>query len=574
MIQRNSVLSQVADSIDNFIKSLKPLIQFDISVADDYYLRIAATGQYQNYTGLSLPPTSGHAFVLRSGKPLTILKPLQEDVCLSCSIRNICSKDISIIYPIYDANKIIGAVTIGTADENKKSEFIASKDYLMNFLKEIANLISLKVREKKSQDFMKIAFSEINEGIIITDKNGFIIQINKYLEEKEFSQGDWIQKFLPQSIIHDIYKTGLNTVISECYIDFGKDEVLFKLTARRVINDEENSNIIFILKEINESDATRESALKSIHLNNIKGKSQKMVETKTLAMNAAKGESNILIQGESGTGKEVIARAVHQMSSRADQPFIAINCAAIPENLLESELFGYEEGAFTGAKKGGKIGKFELAGEGTIFLDEIGDLSLHLQPKILRVIEYGLFERVGGIKSKKMKARIIAATNQNLEHMIVEKKFREDLYYRLNVINIPIYPLRSRREDILELAHWFINKYTRKLGNKVGGFSEEAEKLLLLYKWPGNVRELENAIEYALNFESSQMINAASLPKKIQEESLNTSKVIYDYNLRDVEINSIKNLIEIHGDSYEGKVKIAEKLGISMSTLYRRLKNI
>lgn len=224
------------------------------------------------------------------------------------------------------------------------------------------------------------------------------------------------------------------------------------------------------------------------------GQSKAIQDVLSTVARVAKSDTTVLIRGESGTGKELVARAVHTLSQRASQKFITLSCAAIPETLLESELFGYEKGAFTGAARR-KEGRFELADSGTLFLDEIGDLSLETQIKLLRVIETQEFERLGGNETIKVNVRIISATNQDLENKIKEKSFREDLYYRLNVVSIFISPLRERKEDIIPLVDHFIQKYNQKTGKKIQGITKEAKDILLSYPWPGNVRELENVIE-------------------------------------------------------------------------------
>ncbi|RKY58895.1 MAG: sigma-54-dependent Fis family transcriptional regulator [Candidatus Latescibacterota bacterium] len=229
----------------------------------------------------------------------------------------------------------------------------------------------------------------------------------------------------------------------------------------------------------------------------IVGNSLKMQEVYKLIGKVAETDVTVLLQGESGTGKELVARAIYQHSRRKDGPFIVINCAAIPETLLESELFGYEKGAFTGASFR-KIGKFEQCNGGTIFLDEVGDMSLGTQAKILRVLQSGEIERLGGSETIKVDVRIVAATNKNLEKAVKEGKFREDLYYRLNVVTINLPPLRERVEDIPELAYYFLRKFSSKLGKEMSSISSEAMEMLKNYRWPGNVRELENTIKRAI----------------------------------------------------------------------------
>jgi DNA-binding NtrC family response regulator len=242
-----------------------------------------------------------------------------------------------------------------------------------------------------------------------------------------------------------------------------------------------------------ENSFLREELLSDHGLENIIGKDEKMVEINGLVQKVSKSDAAVLLQGESGTGKELFARAIHSLSPRKDRPYIAINCAAIPRELLENELFGSEKGAFTGAHAR-KMGKFEIAHSGTIFLDEIGDMDISLQAKLLRVLQQKNFERLGGTKPIDIDVRVIAATNMDLNELIKVKKFREDLYYRLSVFPILIPPLRERIGDVQELAECFVQKYCRDMSKPVKKLSKDALKLLEKYHWPGNVRELENAM--------------------------------------------------------------------------------
>jgi transcriptional regulator with PAS, ATPase and Fis domain len=235
---------------------------------------------------------------------------------------------------------------------------------------------------------------------------------------------------------------------------------------------------------------------------------------------AASEATTILLEGENGTGKDLIAKTLHYQSPRQAEPFIAINCAAIPETLLESELFGYEKGAFTDARAQ-KRGIFELADKGTLFLDEIGEIPLMLQAKLLRVLEDQTFRRLGGLKDIKLDLRVVAATNKNLREAVKEGAFRQDLYFRLNVIQILIPPLRERTDDIMALTSFFIDHYNRKFKRNIEGVTDPAAKLLLTHDWPGNVRELRNAIERAMILEESALITPASLPIAITRPDVN-----------------------------------------------------
>jgi two-component system response regulator AtoC len=248
------------------------------------------------------------------------------------------------------------------------------------------------------------------------------------------------------------------------------------------------------------------------------GHSSAMRQIFEIVAKVAESPSTILITGESGTGKELIARELHQGSSRRDKPLIKVNCAAIPKDLVESELFGYERGAFTGAV-GSKPGRFELADGGTLFLDEIGEIPVEMQVKLLRALQESEFERVGGIKTLHVDVRLIAATNRDLQALIADGRFREDLFYRLAVVPISLPPLRDRREDIPLLVHHFIGKYDQRLGKRVERVDEEAMQMLLSYSWPGNIRELENLMERSVLFADGPIILGSSLPDALRERS-------------------------------------------------------
>ncbi len=303
---------------------------------------------------------------------------------------------------------------------------------------------------------------------------------------------------------------------------------------------------------------------------NIIGRSSKMQAIFDLIEKISRVDSNVLIEGESGTGKELVARAIHFNSHRANGPFVTINCAAIPDNLLESELFGYVKGAFTGATQS-KKGLFAEADGGTIFLDEIGDMSLNLQSKLLRVLEEKTIRPLGSNQQIPVNVRIIAATNQDLKKAVEEKKFREDLYYRLNVLNIKLPPLRERKEDIPLLVEHFIKKYSEKYGKKVKGINPRLYSCLESYPWPGNVRELENAIERAVALADGERIEEIDIPveecKLPQPESepiLILDKII---PLEELERIYIRKVLELTGGN---KGKAAELLGISKRTIYRK----
>jgi len=290
----------------------------------------------------------------------------------------------------------------------------------------------------------------------------------------------------------------------------------------------------------------------------------------TLVEQVADSSATILIQGESGTGKELVARTIHERSARRNGPFVAVNCAALPETLLESELFGYEKGAFTGAA-GRKEGRFELATGGTLFLDEVADLSLVTQPKILRVLQEGEFERLGGTRTIQVDVRIVAATNRDLAEMVKDKRFREDLYYRLNVITVRVPPLREHPEDIRLLAQHYLRVYSAKNGRKLEGFSNEAIARLESYAWPGNVRELENLVERSVLLARKDRIDAEDLPEEVMGVKRPPRDAILELvgtPLADIEERLLDETLRITGGN---KTQAADLLGIDVRTVARKL---
>ena len=314
-------------------------------------------------------------------------------------------------------------------------------------------------------------------------------------------------------------------------------------------------------------------------LDHIIGDSKEVKETLKATKRAARSRSTVLITGESGTGKELLAHAIHTESKCKDNPFVTVNCAAIPENLLESELFGYEKGAFTHAVKQ-KAGKIELADGGTLFLDEIGDMNLSLQVKMLRVLQDKEFERIGGLKKIHADFRIIAATNADLEKMVSEGRFREDLYYRINVIRLELPPLRKRKGDIPLLVQSLIKSIGQRIELNPIELTNQGISLLAEHDWPGNIRELENFLERLMN-ESTSSVIPDSLVKKHIKRALDTVGIKREeredpdslLSLNQVEENYIKKTLDYYGRTLEGKKGAAHSLGISISTLYNKIRS-
>ena len=337
-------------------------------------------------------------------------------------------------------------------------------------------------------------------------------------------------------------------------------------------NPEEISVVIARLVEhqrvLRENIKLRKELSRRFEFQDLIGKSAKMQKLTEMIKTVAPTKSTILIKGESGTGKELVARAIHALSPRANSPFIAAACGAIPESLLEAELFGYEKGAFTGAVSQRK-GRIELADKGTLFLDEIGDISTKTQVDLLRFIQEREFRRVGGKTPIKVDIRIIAATNKNLEEMISRGEFREDLYYRLNVITIEVPPLRERKEDIPILANYFMEKFSLDTGKKMYGISDQAMKVLMESSWPGNVRQLENVIEHAVVVANELEIQTKDFPKYFDKQETERSVSQAHQSLGDLEKEHITSVLQSNNWNIR---KSALVLGINRVTLYNKIK--
>jgi DNA-binding NtrC family response regulator len=314
----------------------------------------------------------------------------------------------------------------------------------------------------------------------------------------------------------------------------------------------------------------RDEVSRRDRLDNLIGRSAAMQEIFALIRRVSASHANVLVTGESGTGKELVARALHAHGSRQGRPFVALNCAAIPENLLESELFGYARGAHSTARMD-RQGLFVEANGGTLFLDEIAELPLPLQPKLLRVLQDGEVRPLGMNRAERVDVRVIAATNRDLERQLREGRFREDLYYRLNVIQIHLPPLRGRQEDILALADHFLARSAARSTKPVGGWKESAKKILLGYQWPGNVRELENVVERAVALTESDLIGPEDLPRTMHERKSQdriATAIAQGFTLDQLEREYIERVLEAEGGN---KTRAAQRLGLDRKTLYRKL---
>ena len=483
--------------------------------------------------------------------------------------------------------KVEGCVYFASFDKEQKKLIETKEDQLLLCIEKISNLIASKLEQEDLVDQMRVLNNNLTyvvetmeEGALLISSNGEIRHINKlakiYLHLDEPKLGEMLLQDVKE-VAENTVKTHRNNIRE---IHRTVDDFQFLLQVKSLYVNESDGDVLCIISpfsQIQEQINQTEGDTNGIE-NQLVFADKKMRELVSQATVTARHNTNVLITGESGTGKELFARLIHAKSSRKDGPFVAMNCAAIPESLMESELFGYEEGAFTGARKGGKIGKIQLAHKGTFFLDEIGEMPLYLQAKLLRVLSERKIDRIGSNSNSliDVDVRIIAATNRNLEEMIERKEFREDLYYRLNVVPLHLPPLRERAGDIPVLVKYLLGKYDKILEKDIRGVSTLVLEKLMEYCWPGNVRELENCVEYMMTFEKSNVISMDVLPEKInglKSENGEGEKKTLKELLHEKEVDVLKNKVKKYGGQPTKKQikEICDELDISVASYYRKM---
>jgi len=584
-----SELIRIKGFMQQLVQSVSTLIKLEIQVFDPERNIVAGTNNANDQLGLQYKGRLTFQTV-ETGNTIVARSPGHCAECLTCKKFRDCIYYFVIASPLINHNGILGSFCLSAITEQQKQAILNNEQSLVYFLDRMSALIVNAINEKQAEKeyytllkrYYNIANS-VQEGLITTDTLGKIIDINLSaanlldIKAEQITSKSFISLFpdFKMSLAEEIPP---NTKLSY-RTRSGNKNLITAVVPIYNPNLHDSPNFIISLKNSGQvkSYTPKQAEYTSKYtFEDIKSESPAIFQLKEKLKKASLTDSNILICGESGAGKEMFAHAVHSASKRANNNFITVNCSTIPENLLESELFGYEEGAFTGAMKGGKPGKFELAEGGTIFLDEIGEIPLWQQSKLLRVLENREIERVGGIEPIAVDVRIIAATNKPLEQMVESQEFRRDLFYRLNVIPAFIPPLRERAEDIDLLTSYFLNKYTTQFGRPAQSLDSCTKELLNDYSWPGNIRELQNTIEYAINIsEPGQIITSDYLPQRIHFNFMEENKETPpNETLKDKKDQAILEAIARFGNTTKGKKRAAAYLGISLSTIKRHLKNI
>ena len=587
-----SYLRLIQYKMQSLAETVALALNVEVAIADKNLTRIVGTGDFFTKIDDACADDSIFARVLQTGEP--IINLTREEGCLSCSNKENCREFANMIYPIKDNDEIIGVLCFASFDKVQADLIKIKQEEYFNMLKQTAgiveqDIINIKITNKLKQDTTEVneIINCLNKGIIILNSKEQIMHINsKALQMLDINISS--RKIIERDI-HEFIKdiklidNGSQERVDLWTINNKKVRVLYTINKIALVDNEFSMMISFeFLSNIINLAKTYEKKEK-IYFKDIIGTSASILKSINKSKIVAGTDSTILIEGDSGTGKELFARSIHNESPRREGPFIAINCASIPENLIESELFGYEKGAFTGANNNGKKGKIELANNGTLFLDEIGDLPIFLQTKLLRVLQERTIDRLGGTGPIDINIRIISATNKDLKTMVDEGTFRLDLYYRLNVIPIKLPSLKKREGDVLILSEYIIEGLCKMMNKDLKVLSSGVEDLFSGYDFPGNIRELENILEHGVCFATDKWIKVEDLPDYIQEikndnsfQAINIKKnIIEEKTLEELKVefekNVIKDLIKDYGDTVEGKRAVAEKLAIGLTTLYRKI---
>ena len=572
-----SLLERIKEDVRKYAEIISNAIKVDVEIVDENMKRVAGTGILKDQIGV-LNEGSVYRKVIETGKPQIIENPRENQICIDCVQKETCIEKLEISTPLIYEESIIGVIGLVCSTDEQRAHILEDLETQMKFLYQIGDFISSKVyqynesimQEERTEVLGKV-LNNIDKGVIVLDEQNKMTMLNNSaMRELGLSPKDLGE----QIRIMDKYEYIMGGELYELKINRKSFFLVGNIIPIHSISKEYSKVFIFNNMDKISSDINKiTTSEKRIDLNSIIGESPAMTILKEKIKRIAPSQSTVLISGESGTGKELVARAIHYLSDRRHKPFVAVNCSAMPEALMESELFGYVKGAFTGANPNGKIGKFELANGGVILLDEIGDMPLYMQVKLLRVLQERTVTRIGSNQAIDLDIRVIAATNLNLEERIKENKFREDLFYRLNVIPIEVPPLRERQGDVELILNKLVDKYNILFDKYIHDIDKECKEILLNYPWPGNVRELQNTIEYMINIASGTGILTKDL---LPENILNNESLLHVNEgniktLKEIEKDYIEKALRIYGETTEGKKLAAKKLGIGIATLYRKL---
>lgn len=543
---------------------------------------IAYTDSYEKIWGTKVykPPIERVFYT----KQVVNTTPGEKDICAGCSCYHNCPAVFEISQCVSCNGVPIGILLFVSFSKSKRANTQKNIQATITLIEDCAALIGTIAAGKNSLEHPEASQAILDTTLEITpypllavDPNGNILAENTafrfFQDPGIFQEKSFLESLPKEAVFHLLSGKKWND-----YIISLKEGTQIQVETFPIFNAKGQSVATIIKPEFTKQtqsefseETNRINQNIGFSIEDIIGTSQEIQQLKKQVVRIASSPSTVFIHGETGTGKGLIAKALHYESNRKQMPFISVNCSSIPESLFESELFGYEEGAFTGAKKQGKPGKFELADGGTLFLDEVSEIPLNIQAKLLTVIQDRVVERIGGVKPHAIDIRIIAASNKDLLQMIQEKTFREDLYYRLNVLPIYLPALRERKQDIELLSEYFLARYNKLLNKNVLRIDNEIMKFFQSYDWPGNIRQLQNVIEYCVNVTNRGILTREDLPVDfIESKTEQTSDLLLQLNGQ-TEQKIILELLNHYGWGVEQKKIIAKKLNMSLRTLYRKI---
>ena len=578
-----SVLMQIQPTIQRFARMLASVLQLEVEIVDENLCRVAGTGAYGKFLGRQLSGNSRPLrHVLETKTEKVVTQSRFDPLCEGCDSKENCREKAFLGTPVILQDRCVGVISLIAVTHEQQEHISDNLREFSDYVRHISTIFVSKLLEDQGpgDNISKIfatMIDNMDQGVLVVDDESRVQFVNQTaLKTLGVVQNNIIGKpirFRPLTFESNFTHGHMQHIVS--WDD--KSELIIGQ-----LHNIQGRQLFLMAFHQSHTSFSVANAPDEPHIEQLVGECRVMRQLKRLISRIAPSPSSVMVVGESGTGKEVVARAIHKLSGRRNKPFIAINCAAIPEQLLESELFGYVKGAFTGASANGKTGLIQAANTGTLFLDEIGDMPLMLQAKLLRAIEAREILPIGASSPIQVDIRIISATNQNLAQFIAEGKFREDLFYRLNVIPITLPPLRERQEDIELLVHYFLHLHTRRLGSVYPGIAPDVVEILRKHRWPGNLRELSNLMEYLVNVvPSGEVIDSTLLPPNLlnngtTEQSDVTEVTEAHLSLDDAGGTALeemeKQMIREALSRHNSKKQVADELGIGIATLYRKIK--
>ncbi|EEV3703441.1 sigma-54-dependent transcriptional regulator [Escherichia coli] len=578
-----SVLMQIQPTIQRFARMLASVLQLEVEIVDENLCRVAGTGAFGKFLGRQLSGNSRllrHVLETKTEKVVT--QSRFDPLCEGCDSKENCREKAFLGTPVILQDRCVGVISLIAVTHEQQEHISDNLREFSDYVRHISTIFVSKLLEDQGpRDNISKIFAtmidNMDQGVLVVDDESRVQFVNQTaLKTLGVVQNNIIGKpirFRPLTFESNFTHGHMQHIVS--WDD--KSELIIGQ-----LHNIQGRQLFLMAFHQSHTSFSVANAPDEPHIEQLVGECRVMRQLKRLISRIAPSPSSVMVVGESGTGKEVVARAIHKLSGRRNKPFIAINCAAIPEQLLESELFGYVKGAFTGASANGKTGLIQAANTGTLFLDEIGDMPLMLQAKLLRAIEAREILPIGASSPIQVDIRIISATNQNLAQFIAEGKFREDLFYRLNVIPITLPPLRERQEDIELLVHYFLHLHTRRLGSVYPGIAPDVVEILRKHRWPGNLRELSNLMEYLVNVvPSGEVIDSTLLPPNLLNNGTTEQSDVTEVSeahlslddaggtaLEEMEKQMIREALSRHNS----KKQVADELGIGIATLYRKIK--